>query len=326
MSNPHLSRRAFLVSAAAGCVAGCRNKPVAPQTQPAPQVEADAPIPIIDIHQHTNYSGRPDETLLAHQQRMGIAKTILLPAGTPVSLPSTHDGKSNGLAAQTGGNESCYRVVQENPARYAFFANEVTDLPEATRNIEKYLELGAVGIGEQKFNVECDSAESERIYDLAAAYGVPVLLHFQHGMYNKGFERFHRMLEKHRKTNFIGHAQTWWANIDKDHANQTVLYPKTKVTRGGLTERYLSDYPNMFGDMSAGSGLNSMMRDEDHARWFIAKHQDKLLYGSDCNDHAGTGPTCQGWMTIRTIGRLAPDQAAERKILSGNAARLMRLA
>jgi predicted TIM-barrel fold metal-dependent hydrolase len=72
--------------------------------------------------------------------------------------------------------------------------------------------------------------------------------------------------------------------------------------------------------------LNSMMRDEDHARWFIEKHQDKLLYGSDCNDLAGTGPTCQGWLTIQTIGRLSPSDEAKRKILFGNAARLIRLA
>ena len=29
------------------------------------------------------------------------------------------------------------------------------------------------------------------------------------------------------------------------HADQTVLYPKGPVTRGGLTERYLGDYANM---------------------------------------------------------------------------------
>jgi hypothetical protein len=32
------------------------------------------------------------------------------------------------------------------------------------------------------------------------------------------------------------------------------MYPKTPVTPGGITDRLLSDYPNMFGDMSAGSG------------------------------------------------------------------------
>jgi predicted TIM-barrel fold metal-dependent hydrolase len=325
MTIPHLSRRTFLLSAAT-CAVGC-GQSTSPTTKPAPTTpSASAPRRIIDIHQHTNYSGRPDDVLLAHQDRMGITKTILLPAGTPVSRPSTHDGKSNGLAAQTGGNQSCYQISTEHPARYGFFANEVTDLEDAPRTIEKFLKLGAIGIGEQKFAVECDSRESQRLYALAADYGVPVLLHFQHNMYNLGFDRLHRMLEKFPKTNFIGHAQTWWANIDKDHSDQTVLYPKTKVTPGGLTDRYLSDYPNMFGDMSAGSGLNSMMRDEDHARAFLARHQDKLLYGSDCNDRAGTGPTCQGWMTIQTINRLAPDEAAKRKIFYGNSARLFRLA
>ncbi len=32
------------------------------------------------------------------------------------------------------------------------------------------------------------------------------------------------------------------------------MYPKGPVTPGGLTDRYLSDYPNLYGDLSAGSG------------------------------------------------------------------------
>ena len=38
--------------------------------------------------------------------------------------------------------------------------------------------------------------------------------------------------------------------------------------RGSSTDRYLSDYPNMYGDLSAGSGLNALKRDEEHAREF----------------------------------------------------------
>jgi predicted TIM-barrel fold metal-dependent hydrolase len=68
-----------------------------------------------------------------------------------------------------------------------------------------------------------------------------------------------------------------------------------------------------------------MMRDEDHARRFLARHQDKLLYGSDCNDRVGRGATCSGWLAIRAIRRLAPDQPAARKILHDNARRLFRL-
>ncbi|HYH57205.1 MAG TPA: amidohydrolase family protein, partial [Anseongella sp.] len=119
--------------------------------------------------------------------------------------------------------------------------------------------------------------------------------------------------------------QTWWANIDKNHLDQKILYPKTKVTGGGLTDRLLSDYPNMYGDLSAGSGLNSLLRDDDHARKFLKRHQDKLLYGSDCNDAAGQGEKCSGAGTIEAIRRLSPSRKVERKILYRNAKKLFRL-
>ncbi|MEX2233243.1 MAG: amidohydrolase family protein [Cyclobacteriaceae bacterium] len=281
--------------------------------------------PIIDIHQHTNYSGRTDDQLLTHQRTMGITITILLPSGRPLSYGATYYGLANGLQAKATGNEDCYAFAQEYPKEFRFGANEVPGFPGAIEEIEKYLKLGAPIIGEQKFGVESDSPEMQKIYELAQSYNVPVLMHWQHGMYNRGFERFHKMLEKYPKVNFIGHAQTWWANIDKDHKDQNVLYPKTKVTAGGITDRLLRDYPNMFGDVSAGSGLNSMLRDEDHARGFLERHQDKLLYGSDCSDIVGHGPACQGAQTIAAIRRLSPSKKIERRILFNNSKKLFRL-
>jgi predicted TIM-barrel fold metal-dependent hydrolase len=144
-------------------------------------------------------------------------------------------------------------------------------------------------------------------------------------MYNYGFDRFHRMLEKYPKVNFLGHAQTWWANIDSRHADQKVLYPKGPVTPGGLTDRYLRDYPNMYGDLSAGSGLNALTRDEAFTRDFLTRHQDKLLYGSDCSDTEGQGEKCQGAQTLATIRRLAATKRIERKLLYENARALFRL-
>lgn len=281
--------------------------------------------PIIDIHQHTNYRGRTDQQLLLHQRAMGVTRTLLLPAGSPVNRPSTGDGKYNALGGvDATGNEAALAMAQSHPKEFFLGCNEVTDLPTARQEIEKYLKLGALIIGEQKFHLECDSKESQELYALAADYQVPILLHFQHATYNLGFERFHTMLEKFPKTIFIGHAQTWWANIDKNHHDQTELYPKGKVTPGGLTDRYLSDYPNLFADMSAGSGLRSMTRDEEHARGFLERHQDKLLYGSDCVDHFGRGPGCQGAQTIAAIRQFAPTPAIARKILHDNAASLFK--
>ena len=111
---------------------------------------------------------------------------------------------------------------------------------------------------------------------MAADYQVPILMHFQHRAYNTSLERFHKVLEKYPRTHFIGHAQTWWGHIDRHHQPE-VMYPTGPVTPGGLTDRLLSDYPNMHGDLSAGSGLNALQRDEDHAREFLLRHQDKLI-------------------------------------------------
>ena len=294
MNHSHLTRRGFLIGAAS-----------------LPVLAADDQI--IDIHQHTHYSGRSDEDLFAHQRTMGITTTILLPAGSKY-----------GLAADAGGNDTVVDFAKRHPGAYLYFANEVPDFPEASTVIRKYLQAGAIGIGEQKFPVACDSIYIQRIAELAGTFQVPVLLHFEHRTYNIGFERFYKTLEKYPEVNFIGHAQTWWGNIDKN-LDQTVLYPKTKVTPHGITDRYLSDYPNMYGDLSAGSGLNALLRDEDHAREFLTRHQNKLLYGSDCSDKFGQLPACSGAQCIAAVKRLAPDQTVVRKLLHDNAASLFRL-
>jgi predicted TIM-barrel fold metal-dependent hydrolase len=284
-----------------------------------------APEPIIDIHQHVGYAGRANEALVAHQRAMGVTTTVLLPAGRSVSTASTHDGKANGLQAQCLGNDACFQLAAAHPKAYVSAANEVPDLDDAVQEIERYLKRGAVLIGEQKFGVECDSPAMQKVYQLAQAYRVPVLMHWQFDMYNYGFERFDKMLAKYPRVNFIGHAQTWWANIDKNHTIQAGLYPKGPVTPGGLTDRYLSDYPNMYGDLSAGSGLNALTRDEDFTRDFLKRHQSKLLYGSDCTDAEGAVPKCQGAQTIAAIRRLAGSKSLERKLLHGNAKKLFRL-
>jgi len=268
---------------------------------------------VIDIHQHTNYSGRTNAQLIAHQKAMGVTYTVLLPAG-----------RLYGLDAECGGNQTVVDLTKEHPGEYWYFANEITDDDNAVAEIRKYLKTGAIGIGEQKFKVACDSPALHRVAEVAKEFGVPVLMHFMHNQYNTGIENFHKTLEKFPTVNFVGHAQTWWGNVDRKH-EQKVMYPPGPVTRGGITDRLLSDYPNMYGDLSAGSGLNFLNRDEEHTRWFLEKHQDKLMYGSDCNDVFGRGPGCQGANTIAAIRRMAGTKKIERKLLFGNAKRLLKL-
>jgi predicted TIM-barrel fold metal-dependent hydrolase len=321
------TRRQFLVAgatAAAACLFADRDLPA--QTNPATrQASSELNEPIIDIHQHTTYSGRSNIVMVHHQFRMGITKTILLPGGSPVIAESTLKGRANGLYAGAGTVDTCIEIARIFPGSYYFGANEVPDLPEAKERIENALKEGAICIGEQKFNLPVDSAPMELIYAIANEHQVPIVMHFQYQTFNTGFERFGKVLENWPKVNFIAHAQTFWANIDAGYTDQKNLYPKGKIKPGGISDRYLSDYANFFGDLSAGSGLNALTRDEDHARGFLDRHQDKLIYGSDCSDHAGFGPTCSGAGMISAIRRLSPDKKAERKFLHDNANRLFKL-
>ena len=96
--------------------------------------DADGAEPVIDIHQHTNYHGRSDDQLVAHQHTMGISKSVLLPAGSKY-----------GLAAGCGGNDTVVKLAKEHPGMFVFFANELPDIPAAKPVIEKYLNAGAIG-------------------------------------------------------------------------------------------------------------------------------------------------------------------------------------
>jgi predicted TIM-barrel fold metal-dependent hydrolase len=49
----------------------------------------------------------------------------------------------------------------------------------------------------------------------------------------------------------------------------------------------LHQYPNLYADLSAGSGLNALKRDPAFAIDFCIEFQDRLLYARDCfhNEH-----------------------------------------
>ncbi|MGH7945371.1 MAG: amidohydrolase family protein [Opitutaceae bacterium] len=270
--------------------------------------------PVIDIHQHTSFRAREDKDLLDHQQRLGVTKTILLPAG-----------RMNGLAAGVSGNPHARRIVEAYPKAFATFANDVVYLPGAHAEMEFFLKKGAIGIGELKDNTDCDSSHMQRVAELAQEYRVPMLMHFQEGVYNSGFRRFYRMVEKYPNVTFIGHAQTWWANIDRDYREDKGNYPTGKPTPGGLTDTWLANYPNLYADLSA-SGANAMLRDADFSRDFIQRHQSKLLFGTDCYCRAGTRPGggCRGDALMLAFSQSVFSPAIRRKLLFENAQRIFR--
>jgi len=143
------------------------------------------------------------------------------------------------------------------------------------------------------------------------------------------------MLKAYPKTKFVGHADAFWANVSADY-HEEAAYPVGPVKRGGVTDKLLGDFENMYGDVSANSGNNALSRDEEFTSGFLKRHQNKLMFGSDCGCSNGRGDglgpsvakRMQGKCVAReTLGILNKnlDGGALTKVTWGNAHRLYKI-
>lgn len=266
------------------------------------------PSPVTDIHLHPRQGGARE---IDHLNGAGITRAVLLPS-----------------VVWDGTVDRAKKVVAEDPARFVRFANADVRKPEAIARLREQLSSGAIGMGELKYAVEIDGPEMRRVYDLAAEMRVPVLMHFQEGSFNSGISRLPAILKAYPRTTFIGHANSWWAHVSAE-VDDKVSYPTGPVKRGGLTDRVLSDYPNMYGDLSANSGRNALARDPDFAPGFLERHRAKLMFGSDCPCLDGRGAGQQGKCiareTLTMMTRIASPRVF-RQIVWENAATLLKLA
>ena len=280
---------------------------------------SDDIIPIFDMHCHPPFPTHNEAWVLKHQRGLGIRTSTLLPMNSAAAHTSI-------LPSFTIARGSAIGMAKKYPTEFLAFTIADPRKSAGPGSLRRDLGAGASGVGEMEFPIACDSSKMEVVYELAQEYRTPVLLHFEHGASNWGFERFHRIAAKYPRVTFIGHAQTWWGNIDLHHRQEQIWpEPNWPVTPGGITDRLLSDYPNVFGDLSASSGLNALIRDTDHARAFLSRHQDKLLFGTDCLHHGIGGPQCWGARTLVAVHELAPSKEILRKILWTNARQLLLL-
>src|SRR5437868_631249 len=80
----------------------------------------------------------------------------------------------------------------------------------------------------------------------------------------------------------------FWREVSGD-ASVREMYPHDPVQPGGRLPGLLDQFPNLWCDLSAPSGLNAMSRDPNHARRFIETYQDRVLFGRDYWDDALLG-------------------------------------
>ena len=104
---------------------------------------------------------------------------------------------------------------------------------------------------------------------------------YQRSWYGGTIENLERALRGCPETRFIGHAPGFWRGISGDAAADPSVYPAGPVREGGRLAPLFEQYPNLYADLSAGSALGALKRDPAHARAFLCRFSDRLLFGRD---------------------------------------------
>jgi len=260
-----INRRVFIQSVAVGAAA----LPLLGQDAPANEWGG----PVVDCHHHMRQT---PEANVAHLDGSGMSNAMLL----------ARDNSADRVAA----------IKTQYPGQFlGWFAGTDITQPDAADLLTKAVKSGALGLGELKSHVAAAGPELRRMYSLAADLDVPILIHFQEvphtpteGTFASGFKDFEVILKAYPKTKFIGHADAFWANVSADYASD-VAYPTGPIKRGGITDKLLSDYPNLYADLSANSGNNALSRDPEFTKDFLKRHESKCIFGSDCGCSDGKG-------------------------------------
>lgn len=272
---------------------------------------------LIDIHGHI---GRilPDRrehidvtNVIAKMDAWGIDKTCILP------LSETPEGAY--LECNT---EDVLTACARHPDRlipFCLIDPRYGNRPDMdfAHLLKEYRARGCRGIGELLPKLEFDDPRCLNLYRQAGTFGLPVLFDMQdrpdgYGLRDEfGLPRLERALRACEATIFIGHGPTFWAEISANvPAGKRAGYPDGSVTTGGAVPRLMRQYPNLWADISAGSGHNALTRDPAFALQFLDEFQDKLMFGTDSCRRSDVNNT---W---RTVG-LVQDLESRRQLSAG---------
>ena len=258
----------------------------------------------IDIHVHTrlfegprqdskfgSYFATPEE-LMEKLKPQGVRAVVALPCVNPECIWAIQSVAEILLAAERY-PDFIIPFMNVDP-------RQNTNSPDAnlSHQMHYYMERGCKGIGEVTANLPFDDPLMENLFGHAQDCGLPLTFHIapkQWGYYgiidHPGLPLLEGALRKFPDLRFLGHSQPFWAEISGDlKEEERNSYPKGKVAEGGAVVRLMRECPNLYGDLSAGSGYNAVSRDPDFGYAFMTEFQDRLLFGTDVCDPRNETP------------------------------------
>lgn len=289
----------------------------------------------IDIHLHAVKRPGPlregrqflctGEQLLAKMDAIGIEQGVLLPIISPEAVPFICP------------SEDVLEIAQAHPGRFIPFCNidprQGRNSPDSDLGslLRHYRKLGCKGVGEVTANLPFLHPLTRNLFKHAESEGMPLLFHAAaqvggtYGLVDEpGLHGLARSLSDFPKLNFIGHSQVFWSEIGelKDITERSG-YPLGLVSSEGAVPKLMRKHPNLYGDLSAGSGYNALARDPAHAARFLEEFQDRLLFGTDMASPQAEAPLAGFLQEMLNTGRIS--KQVFEKIAKLNTMRLLDL-
>ncbi|MHC4122814.1 MAG: amidohydrolase family protein [Planctomycetota bacterium] len=252
---------------------------------------------IIDAHAHVfagpriKYTADTTTFMSAEDQlrvmdSCGIDKAVILPMCNPEILPECQS------------IDEVLGICGKYPGRFIPFCNVDPRLMGALIDVDtahfkfiltQYKQLGCRGLGELAANIYWDDQRVLALLKACENVGFPVTFHTtiknskDYGLVDEiGFPRLEKVLQQFPDLIFFGHSQGFWAEISGDITKEDKSsWPDRPVAQGGSLIRLMRNYPNLYGDISANSGLGALRRDPEFGYGFINEFQDKLVFGLD---------------------------------------------
>jgi predicted TIM-barrel fold metal-dependent hydrolase len=218
----------------------------------------------IDMHEHYR-AGADVEVFFAAAGCLGISRVVFLPTGN----------SPDNAGYETHQEALINQVKPQYPDRVIAFCTIDESDPNAAEIFEQCLQDGAEGLkligGHPDFYDDpLNSENMYRVYQKAAEYGVPVLLHGSIINIPELREQLDQVYSDFPEVTFI-HA----------HYCSTIMNGINLDQCAELLDRH----PNLYIDISMGGGIARYQRyfrqDLDKIRDFILAYQDRILFGSD---------------------------------------------
>ena len=286
----------------------------------------------IDIHGHAYRKPCPfpnrfatlDE-MLAIYDRDDIEKACILPlVGPETYLPQS--------------NDDIIEMAEQHPDRIIPFCNvnprALTNSADAPFGdlLRYYRDRGVKGFGEFMPNLPFLDPLVQNMFKHVQDAGFPLCfdmrttIGYGYGLYDDpGLPQLEFCLRKFNRLIFLGHGPPFWAEIGRlETPGDRAGYPSYPLKEEGVVPKLMRRYPNLYGDLSAGSGFNALNRDPAYAVKFLNEFQDRLLFGTDiCDPNAQTPPQIGLLLKLRQAKKISAQ--VFRKIARENAVKLLHL-